>query len=319
MPNWDEAVARISDPAGALDANKRWWNPFIRRTPVVVTGGPGAGKTEVWRQLTGGEAPDAMSKKVDKGYFFAAKRESIAIITIAGQASAERFEDLNYFFDPSTRLDGVVFVGAYGFDAIWPDNARTVARRGTANVSSACHRGPSHTIAGAACARMRWVGRSEGARAWQAPSGGAMVRRGVGQSRGSTRPRISATTRPASANRSAAPESAMGRSSSMSRTIVRTGRLTTIMAGGSYFGARLAPGKSTGVSPAFGAGATGWAKSAGVSPTRCSTAAGVWCGSAGMACPGAAPPPSARQIAATAVATKRRWDNIMRWAPSRTA
>lgn len=67
MPNWDEAVARISDPADAPDANKQWWNPFIRRTPVVVTGGPGAGKTEVWRQLTGGEAPDAMSKKVDKG------------------------------------------------------------------------------------------------------------------------------------------------------------------------------------------------------------------------------------------------------------
>ena len=39
----------------------------------------------------------------------------------------------------------------------------------------------------------------------------------------------------------------------------------SIVADGAYSTARLAPGWSTGVSP-FGAAATGWAKSAGVSP-----------------------------------------------------
>ena len=53
----------------------------------------------------------------------------------------------------------------------------------------------------------------------------------------------------------------------MSRTIVRSGRTTVIVLGASYSGARLAPGESDLVSPAFGAGATGWANSAGVSPT----------------------------------------------------
>jgi hypothetical protein len=47
---------------------------------------------------------------------------------------------------------------------------------------------------------------------------------------------------------------------------VRSGRTTWIVAGGWYWGARLAPGKSTGVSPRAGARTTGAAKSAGVSP-----------------------------------------------------
>jgi hypothetical protein len=50
------------------------------------------------------------------------------------------------------------------------------------------------------------------------------------------------------------------------RTIVRSGRTTWLVVGAVYSGAREAPGSSTGVSPALGAGATGWAKSAGVSP-----------------------------------------------------
>ena len=52
----------------------------------------------------------------------------------------------------------------------------------------------------------------------------------------------------------------------LSRTIVRSGRTTWIVRGASYSGARLAPGESNLVSPAFGAGATGWPNSAGVSP-----------------------------------------------------
>ena len=71
---------------------------------------------------------------------------------------------------------------------------------------------------------------------------------------------------PPRASSSAALERTTGRTSSTSRTIVRSGRTTWIVVGAVYSGARDAPGSSTGVSPALGAGATGWAKSAGVSP-----------------------------------------------------
>ena len=52
---------------------------------------------------------------------------------------------------------------------------------------------------------------------------------------------------------SAAPESAIGSTSSTSRTTVRSGRTTWIVGGGTS-GAPLAPGKSAGVSPTFAAG-----------------------------------------------------------------
>jgi hypothetical protein len=65
---------------------------------------------------------------------------------------------------------------------------------------------------------------------------------------------------------SAALDRTTGRASSTSRTIVRSGRTTWIVVGAVYSGARDAPGSSTGVSPALGAGATDCAKSAGVSP-----------------------------------------------------
>jgi hypothetical protein len=129
MPTWDTAVEAIRAAADGPQAGKRRWFPFVKRTPIVVTGGPGSGKTEVWRQLTGGEAPDAMSKEVEKGHFFAAPRESITIFTIAGQPSADRFTDLNLFFGAGRRLDGVVFVASYGFERVWSENARTVARQ----------------------------------------------------------------------------------------------------------------------------------------------------------------------------------------------
>ena len=51
---------------------------------------------------------------------------------------------------------------------------------------------------------------------------------------------------------SAAPESAIGSASSTSRTIVRSGRTTSIVVGGPS-GAPLALGKSAGVSPTFAA------------------------------------------------------------------
>ena len=51
---------------------------------------------------------------------------------------------------------------------------------------------------------------------------------------------------------SAAPESAIGRTSLTSRTTVRSGRMTWIV-GGATSGERLAPGKSAGVSPTLAA------------------------------------------------------------------
>ena len=77
---------------------------------------------------------------------------------------------------------------------------------------------------------------------------------------------VSRKPQPPSASSRAAPESTTGRTWLTSRTIVRSGRTTWIVVGAVYSGEREAPGSSTGVSPALGVGATGWAKSAGVSP-----------------------------------------------------
>lgn len=83
----------------------------------------------MWRRLTGGEAPDTASKQLDEGFFFAAKRESVTITTVPGQTSAQRLIDLNRYFAPSRRLDGVVFVAAYGFNRIWREEAEILARQ----------------------------------------------------------------------------------------------------------------------------------------------------------------------------------------------
>lgn len=132
MTTWDDGVAALSRQTPSSGQDSTSWHPGLRRVPIVITGSPGAGKTEVWRRLTGRNAPDAPSWRVDEGYFFpsspfAKRRSRIAITTIPGQTSKERYKDLAFYFSARAKLSGVIFVASFGFDRIWANDADVVA------------------------------------------------------------------------------------------------------------------------------------------------------------------------------------------------
>jgi len=111
-----------------------FWAP---RTPVLITGAAGSGKTELWRQLTGGNAADAMSEDPEDSYFYPGSRAGsrpwrkrrITLTTIPGQPSRTRYKNMNWFFGPETEINGVIFVATFGFDQVWPKRADSVASR----------------------------------------------------------------------------------------------------------------------------------------------------------------------------------------------
>lgn len=120
MTTWLDGVNAIREGHSSDLTSKNRWYPWITRIPIVVMGGPGAGKTAIWRRLTGHSAPDAMSTRIDQGYFGRARRRrNVAITTIPGQESQERYLDLDRYFGSTTMLNGVIFVASFGFDHIW--------------------------------------------------------------------------------------------------------------------------------------------------------------------------------------------------------
>ena len=129
MPTWIEAVEALERPTTLEPTEHRHWLPWNHRTPILITGSAGAGKTEIWRQLTQRSAPDQRSGRPDEGYSFlpGRRKRTLTITTIPGQTSAERFRDMKWFFGESTILEGVIFVATFGFDTIWPDEAEEVA------------------------------------------------------------------------------------------------------------------------------------------------------------------------------------------------
>ncbi len=129
MATWDDGLAALRSVAGDLQVEPRKWRSGIRM-PIVVMGAAGAGKTELWRQITGESARDAMSRRNDQAYVFGRRgngKRSISLTTIPGQFSKPRRRDLAVRFGDKTMLKGVVFVASYGFDYIWPKNADGVA------------------------------------------------------------------------------------------------------------------------------------------------------------------------------------------------
>jgi hypothetical protein len=126
---WDDGIAGIRDSDGASARfREQRWNPLISRTPIVVTGSPGAGKTELWRRLTGRDAPEAVSTDIDQALFFPRRRKSVAVTTIPGQESDDRARLMLEYFGPRLIVKGVVFVATYGFNHIWPSQAEPIAR-----------------------------------------------------------------------------------------------------------------------------------------------------------------------------------------------
>lgn len=129
MTTWREGVEAIRAGSSSERPPGGRWLPWISRVPIVVMGGPGTGKTAIWRELTGRAAPDEMSTNVDQGYFGRGRnrRRTVAITTIPGQDSQERYLDLERYFGRDTKLHGVIFVASFGFDRIWPGAADATA------------------------------------------------------------------------------------------------------------------------------------------------------------------------------------------------
>ncbi|HYG96358.1 MAG TPA: hypothetical protein VD741_04545 [Solirubrobacterales bacterium] len=129
MTTWDRGVAAIESNLTLGETSKRHWFPWISRVPVVIMGGPGAGKTAIWSKLTGRPAANAMSTKVDKGYFFGRRglRRTLTVTTIPGQDSEQRYLDIDRYFGIYTAVHGVIFVASFGFDQIWPDESEVTA------------------------------------------------------------------------------------------------------------------------------------------------------------------------------------------------
>jgi hypothetical protein len=129
MSNWDDSVTRILASGGGptlKSGRKRFWKP--RQPPIPVLGAAGAGKTELWRLLTGGSAKDQLSLTVDKkDYFGTTKRSARALITIPAQIGQDRLEAEKIFFKSETAsVKGVIFVACYGYNFIWPQQVGTV-------------------------------------------------------------------------------------------------------------------------------------------------------------------------------------------------
>ena len=128
MATWNDGVAALATTSQPHPVQPTRWLPGVRRVPIVITGASGAGKTEVWRRLTGKQAPDVASRRVDEGYLFPGwRRTRVAVTTIPGQLSRERYNDLRFYFGAAGRLDGVVFVASFGFDRVWPHDTDLVA------------------------------------------------------------------------------------------------------------------------------------------------------------------------------------------------
>jgi len=129
---WERGIDALRNQSGpSIDELSGRALPWRRRAPVLVTGSAGAGKTAIWRLLTGKSAPDARSTRPDEGrvsLMGRAKRD-LSLITIPGQISLDRYRDMKLFFGEFTQLEGVIFVATFGFDTIWQDEADDVAAR----------------------------------------------------------------------------------------------------------------------------------------------------------------------------------------------
>lgn len=128
MQWWDDSVAalQIANPDIDVTPTK---HPRRTRLPLAIMGASGAGKTALWRRLTGQPAPDEMSLVTDTGYLVRPNRRgALALMAVPGQPCARRYAAIDFLFAADTLLSGVVFIASYGYDTIWPDRIEGVVK-----------------------------------------------------------------------------------------------------------------------------------------------------------------------------------------------
>lgn len=130
MIGWGEAVDAIASASPTPAVGPKRLPRLLAKTPVVIGGAAGSGKTRLWESLTGRRpAPPRASDRSDDGFLARKSRATIALRTVPGQECREHYETLRESFDTHSTLKGVIFVATYGFDHIWPSASCDVIAR----------------------------------------------------------------------------------------------------------------------------------------------------------------------------------------------
>lgn len=123
MSNWDEAVKRVSGDKNYSSPPEGFFPSFSSKCRVVITGASGAGKTELFRLISGKKVPNQMSYIADEGRKkYKNFEKQLSLVTIPGQASKDRKKLIEYIFGNQTNVDGIIHVCSFGFNEIWPQN-----------------------------------------------------------------------------------------------------------------------------------------------------------------------------------------------------
>jgi hypothetical protein len=123
---WPDAIERISN-GQPQDLDLRRTRFRFSRTPLVITGNSGAGKTKIWSALTRRPYEHESSLVEDDGYMLRPNSKALALTTIPGQDCKGRAAAMGRLFGPHTIVQGVIFVACNGYDHIWPTRRHIVA------------------------------------------------------------------------------------------------------------------------------------------------------------------------------------------------
>lgn len=173
MVTWPDALQRVAaGQPNDLNLTRKLF-PGFDRTPLVITGSAGAGKTRIWGRLTGKDPARKLSMATDDGYMLRPNKRPMTLTTIPGQDDRGRYFAMEELFGQYTQVGGVIFVASNGYEHVWPKNAELVAtnlrhytvnalrqwnkRKELSNLRDVCRRiGQKHVLAPAEL-RPRWL------------------------------------------------------------------------------------------------------------------------------------------------------------------
>lgn len=130
MTTWNEAVERANSPSGYKEPERTGTYLLPRKKiRIAITGSGGAGKTQLFRQLTGKDVPDKRSSTIDEGRQIYKDMVKVhSLVTVPGQPSKERKVASDFLFGQQSHLDGIIHVCSYGMNEIWSEDRSMLIR-----------------------------------------------------------------------------------------------------------------------------------------------------------------------------------------------